>query len=96
MTAAVLLALVGAARPQPPDTGPVHHWVLDKEHIRGTVVKAVRGPDGTLLGNVRQTATRKGAGAIVLDGQTASVRISDRHSAMHLPVKDITVSVADG
>jgi len=66
-----------------------HHWIFDKDHVRGAGVKAVNGPAGRILGGA-QLAKEKGIGSLVLGGRTASVLISAKSSSAGLPEKLIT------
>ena len=68
---------------------PVHHWIFDKDHVRGAGVKAVNGPDGRILGGT-QLAKDKGPGSLVFGGRTASVMITAKSSSAGLPEKTIT------
>ena len=69
--------------------GPVHHWIFDETHVRGSEVKAVTGPGGRILGAAK-LAKDKGPGALVLGGRSHSVLITDKHSSVGLPEKLIT------
>ena len=69
---------------------PAHHWVFEKGRVSGSALKAVRGPDGRILGQA-YFAPGKGLGALILDGETNSVMISEQSSTAELPKRDITV-----
>ena len=66
-----------------------HHWIFDKDHVRGAGVHAVNGPAGRILGAAR-LAGEKGPGSLALDGGTASVMISAKSGSVGLPEKIIT------
>jgi outer membrane protein assembly factor BamB len=68
---------------------PAHHWVFDEAHVRGSDVKALKGPGGRILGGAK-LAKQKGPGALVLGGVRDSVLITDKHSSAGLPEKLIT------
>lgn len=69
---------------------PRHHWVFDAAHVSRQTVKAVVGPSARLLGRRRLT-TGNGPTALVFDGKSVSVLVTDRSSTAGLPVKDLTV-----
>jgi SAM-dependent methyltransferase len=72
------------------DAAPAaHHWIFDKDHVRGAGVKAVNGPAARILGGA-QLAKEKGIGSLVLGGRGASVMITPKSSSAGLPEKLIT------
>ena len=86
LVAAGMICPIAVAR----DGGPAaHHWIFDKDRVRGAGVKAVNGPAGRILGGA-QLAKEKGLGSLVLDGKSASVMISAKSGSAGLPEKLIT------
>ena len=90
LIAAALWLCGGGALAEAPLPRPIHHWLFEHARLDGTVVKAVRGPDARLLGAAR-LATGKGPEALVLDGGSVSVLVTDKSSAAGLPTRDLSV-----
>ncbi len=69
-----------------------HHWIFSKEHLKRTVLKSEKGPDGEVLGEVYFTPTKKEKlPAIILDGTSNSIMIAEKSSLVNLPKKNISV-----
>ena len=66
VAAGMICPIAGAGDAEP----AAHHWIFDKDHVRGAAVKAVNGPGGRILGGA-QLAKEKGPGSLVLDGKIA-------------------------
>ncbi|MCZ6539858.1 MAG: methyltransferase domain-containing protein, partial [Chloroflexi bacterium] len=72
------------------DAGAAHHWVFEKNRFDGSSLQAVQVPSGRVLGDVF-FAPDKGLGALILDGETNSIMVSEASSRAELPTKAISV-----
>ncbi|QDT78542.1 Outer membrane protein assembly factor BamB [Gimesia maris] len=66
-----------------------HHWIFAKEHLDQSSIQAVKGPAGEILGETF-FAPGKQFSAIVLDGESNSIMISEQSTQVNLPTKQIT------
>lgn len=65
-----------------------HHWIFANKHCDHSSLKAVTGPNGQIQGDVYFTPSNK-LSALVLDGKTNSIVISEQSSQVDLPQKKI-------
>tara|TARA_R110002095_G_scaffold204266_1_gene186850 strand:+ start:796 stop:3957 length:3162 start_codon:yes stop_codon:yes gene_type:complete len=66
-----------------------HHWVFSKEYLKRGTIKGLNGPDAEIRGEVFLTPHDQ-PGAIVLDGESNSIMISEKSTQVNLPKKTIT------
>ncbi|WP_339733801.1 LamG-like jellyroll fold domain-containing protein [uncultured Gimesia sp.] len=66
-----------------------HHWIFAKENLNQSSIKAVKGPNAEILGETFFTPSDR-LSAIVLDGESNSIMISEQSTQANLPKKEIT------
>ncbi len=88
----LLLAVCSPSAVYAEDVLVDHHWIFSKNHLERTTLKAVKGPDGEILGDIYFTLNSGDKlGAAVFDGTSNSIMLSEKSSLINLPKKEISV-----